>query len=241
MLALVLCQAGTVAAATFSVDPTQIRLSAQVPSALLTIRNDSAEPVRMQLAAFAWDQSPGGDMQLQRTGDIVFFPALFTLAPGQERRIRVGTTASFAATERSYRLFLEELPPDPSGAPPGSGVQMLTKISLPIFLRPGTATAGAALGDVGLARGVLSFRVLNTGTVHFTPDAVRVRGVGARGEPVIDRQIDAWYLLAGGSRLFTLGVPTPECDRVRSFAIDVTVNGTVLSERLETPGGTCIP
>ena len=239
MLGLVLGQAAPAIAASFSVDPTQIRLSADTPSALLTIRNESTHAVRMQLTAAAWSQSLRGEMELQPTGDIVFFPALFTLAPGQDRKIRVGTTASFGGVERSYRLIVEELPPDPSQVPPGSGVQMLTRISLPVFLRPASPRAAAALQAVGLVDGSVSFRLQNTGTVHVTPEAVRVRGFAAGGETVIDRDIAGWYVLAGSARVFTLGISPPDCSRIRSLAIQVTVNGTVLSERLEAPGGTC--
>ena len=83
---------GVARAASFSVDPTLIQLSPRAPSTLLVVRNESTSAVRLQLSAFSWAQSVEGEMQLQPTEDIVFFPALFTLEPGQERKVRVGTT-----------------------------------------------------------------------------------------------------------------------------------------------------
>src|SRR3954469_13224162 len=98
-------------AASFSVDPTLITLSPRASSTLLVVRNESPQPVRLQVSAVAWSQGLEGDMQVQPTEDLVFFPSLFTLEPGQDRKVRVGTTANFGAAEKSYRLFLEQLPP----------------------------------------------------------------------------------------------------------------------------------
>jgi P pilus assembly chaperone PapD len=69
-------------AATFTVEPTQIVFSNRTNSVLLTLRNESTETLRFELSVFKWDQSPSGEMQLEGTEDIVFFPALLTLAPG---------------------------------------------------------------------------------------------------------------------------------------------------------------
>ena len=49
-------------------------------------------------------------IELAPTQDVVFFPALLTLKPGEERRIRVGSTAAPGSIEKTYRIFVEELP-----------------------------------------------------------------------------------------------------------------------------------
>jgi fimbrial chaperone protein len=228
-------------AASFSVDPTLIQLSPRASSTLLVVRNESAEPVRLQLSAFAWAQSVAGEMQLEPTEDLVFFPTLFTLGARQERKVRVGTTAAYGNVEKSYRLFVEELPPEEKAAGSQSGVRMLTRMGIPVFLLPSASRAGAGLSGVALSGGTVAFTLENTGTVHLLPDAVRVVGSASTGETVIDRQLQGWYVLAGTARRFTLTVPSPECSRVRSMAFEVQVAGTLLKERLETPKGTCGP
>jgi fimbrial chaperone protein len=87
----------------------------------------------------------------------------------------------------------------------------------------------------------VAFTLDNTGTVHFLPDTVRVVGTSATGGVVIDRQLQGWYVLAGGARRFTLAVPAPGCREVRSVAIEVQLGATSLKEHLETPRGTCAP
>ena len=224
-------------AATFSVNPTQIFLSGKTTTALLTIKNDSDQPVRFQLSAYAWAQSGTGEMQLDETDDVVFFPALLTLGPKAERRVRIGSPVAAASHERTYRIFVEELPA--ADAAPG-GVRVLTKMGIPIFIRPAKATAAATLADLGLQNGELRFNVANSGSVHFVPGRVIVRGVTAAGEPLFERELEAWYILAGGRREFHLPVPPTECARVGAFTVDVVFNATLLRESLQTPAGACV-
>lgn len=186
MGAVVFGQAAPAGAAAFSVDPTLIRLSTRSSSRLLLVRNESDQAVRLQLSAFAWAQSVDGEMQLQPTEDLIFFPALLTLEPGQERRVRVGTTAIFGTVEKSYRLFLEELPPEPRGGDQGAAVHVLTKMGIPVFLLPPVSRAQATLRDMGLTGGTLTFQLANGGTVHFVPDTVRVVAQSSTGETLID-------------------------------------------------------
>ena len=58
----------------FTVNPTQVVLTARTMSALLTLRNDSDEALRFELSMFSWDQTDSGEMRLTSSEDIVFFP-----------------------------------------------------------------------------------------------------------------------------------------------------------------------
>ena len=55
-------QAGYAAASAFSVSPTRVMLAPGSTSAVLTLTNDSADAIRFQLSAFAWDQTEDGHM-----------------------------------------------------------------------------------------------------------------------------------------------------------------------------------
>ena len=225
-------------AATFSVNPTQINLSARVTSALLTLRNDSDEMLRFQLSAFTWNQGVTGDIQLAATDEVIFFPALLTLAPKEERRIRIGTTATPGGQEKTYRIFVEELPSAETSRS-GAAVRVLTKMGIPVFVRPARETATATLGDLGVRDGTLRFSLSNTGTVHIVPQRIRVRGVGARGEAVFEREVTGWYILPGGRRDFELPIPSAECARTASVQIEAAFESMSLKESLQTPAGAC--
>jgi fimbrial chaperone protein len=237
-LALVMATSSFASAATFSVNPTQIMLSDKTASALLTLTNDSDEPIRFQLSAFAWTQTPAGELQLTPSKDVVFFPALLTLGPKEQRRIRVGAVVPAAAVERTYRIFVEELPPlQPANT--GAAVRVLTKMGVPIFLRPAKEAATATLNDLGLRGSTLHFAVANTGTVHFVPEQIQVRALGRDGKTVFENNLAGWYILAGGRREFGVAVPPGQCDHVASFVIEVGFASTTLEETLQAPAGAC--
>jgi fimbrial chaperone protein len=235
---LVIGQAGAARASSFSVNPTQVFLSAAVKSALVTIKNETDQAVRFQIAAMAWDQDETGHMQMAPTEDIVFFPALLTLKAREERKIRLGTTLAPAARERTYRLVVEELPPLQTGSA-ATGVAMLTKMTIPVFLQPTKVAAQASLSDVGMTAGHLAFRVVNGGTRHFVPQRIRVVGTDDAGATVVDQQATSWYVLAGGSRLFDLTFAEAQCRQVRALAIEVRIGDAALTETVRTPGGAC--
>ena len=226
--------ASLASAATFTVDPTQIFLRNRTGSVLLTLHNQSADSLSFQLSVFAWTQSSTGEMQLQPTQDIVFFPPLLTLKPSETRRVRVGTATTFDAKEKSYRIFVEELPP--TGAP--KGVRVLTKMGIPIFLRPVKEVATASLTDLRQQNGQLKFTLSNEGTVHFVPRNIKVRGL-AGSKTAFERELEGWYLLAGGRRDFETALPKDACAQVTSIIVDVQFESNQVQERLQTPTGAC--
>ncbi len=237
LVLLAVVVATRVDASSFTVNPTQVVLSAKATSALVTIRNESSDPLRFQLSVFVWSQSLEGEMQLAPTKDVVFFPALLTLAPKEERKIRVGAVTPAGTVEKTYRLFVEELPPPEK--PGQTGVRVLTRMGIPIFLEPTAKKGQASLAALGLRAGTFTFRIANTGTVHFTPQSVRVRALDAAGTVVVERKIDPWYILAGTQREYEVMVPKPDCSRVASFVVGVQIEKTTLTERLQAPNGAC--
>jgi fimbrial chaperone protein len=240
-LGLALCQVELAWAANFTVDPIRLIFSPKTRSAILTLRNQSTEALRFQLNSFAWDQSPNGEMQVVPTEDIVFFPTLLSLAPGESRNLRVGPTTPFATTEKTYRVFVEELPPleTPEGGP--TGVRVLTKMGIPIFLQPTKVVQQGHIEGMVVRQGKLSFQVKNTGNVHFVEQQVQVKGVGQAGDSLFDQEKAGWYVLAGGLRTHELDLPKDTCAKIRIVAIEVHTEGKTFQERFEMPPGACGP
>ena len=190
---LALVCAGVALAGTFQVNPIRITLSSRSSSSLLTVRNDSMEKVRFQVGVFEWDQSPDGEMLLNPTEDLIFFPNLLAIDPGDERNIRVGTNRSIVSTEKSYRIFVEELPPAEKSE--AQGIRILTKMGVPIFIQPAKQLLQGQIEQMKLGEGKFYFEIKNVGNVHFFPRFVRVQGKDPMGETLLGRELQPWYIL----------------------------------------------
>lgn len=238
VVAILLTLAADASASSFNVSPTQVYLSGREASALLTLRNETDQPLRFQLSAFAWDQQRSGEMALAPTIDVVFFPALLTLGPKEERKIRVGRVVGAADAERTYRLFVEELPPLEALTTGGGEVRVLTKMGIPIFVRPPKETVTATISTVEHVDGTVTFTLANSGTVHIVPTSVTVRGLAGTAS-IFEGTLPAWYVLAGGFRDFAYQLPRPECSRATAVQVEIAYGSSKIDRRLDIPAGAC--
>jgi fimbrial chaperone protein len=178
-------------------------------------------------------------MQLTPSDDIIFFPSLLTLAPDETRNIRVGPATSFAPTEKTYRIFVEELPPLGTPEQGAAGVRILTRMGIPIFLQPAQAVQRGRIEGIAVRGGRLSFHVKNTGNVHFVEQAVRVRGFGPAGDKLFEHQLAGWYVLADGFRAHELELPKGTCAKIRALAVEVQTEWATFQDRFDIPSGAC--
>jgi fimbrial chaperone protein len=211
---------GAHSAANFGVHPVSISLTERTPAATVTIRNNDDRPLRLQLAVFDWRQGADGEMVLERTEDVAFFPRLLTLGPRQERGVRVAAAARPGETEKSYRVLVEELPPlQKAGDPVSPGVRMLMRYSIPLFLKPTKASLREQANVRTAKAGELSVAFTNQGNVHVPPRTLDVQGVDQRGGTVFSHALRVDYNLAGGSRIYTVPMPSGTCGALRAVVI----------------------
>jgi fimbrial chaperone protein len=243
VFAAALCAAAVVFPASarageIEVSPVLVELDAARRSAIVSIRNTAQAPARYQVRAYAWGQDDQGTMQLGDTKDVVFFPPLVELASGEERKLRIGVSAAPAAAEKTYRVFVEELPPPESPDAPGQ-VRVLTRIGVPIFFAPTkTVTKGeAAFLSAGAGRAEL--RIRNPGTVRLRPSAVTLHGVAADGTRTFETALHPWYVLAGGERQYQAEIPKDACARTRELRVTVALDPAPLEASLRVPDGAC--
>jgi len=233
---------GTASASAFTVNPIKITLSGKDQSALLSLQSQSGEELRFKVVAQQWSQSPQGEIQLKDTKDIVVYPALLTLAPKEERKLRIGSTVAAGAVEKTYRVFVEELPslraPQTANR---SEVKVLTKMGIPIFVRPVKPAASGTVEGVTLAKGKVGFTVRNTGNVYFLIQSVRLKALDAGGATTFEKSVDGWYLLAGGTRIWEVDLPKAACAKSKSLVLDVESEETKFSGRAAISAAACGP
>ena len=224
----------------FHVNPVQVRLSAHTRSMTLTLKNESSEPSRFQVSVFAWDQKPNGEMVLTPTEDILAFPALLTLGPTKERLLRVGMAVPPAEKEQTYRVFIEEMPPEETPhQEKASAVRFVTRLGIPIFIAPPRPVTQGQIDNYRIVNGTFTFHVRNTGNVHFTVKTTSVIGTGSGGETVFSRQTNGWYVLAGGARDYTLEIPRPDCLKTSTITVTVEADETSLQGEFRPLPGSC--
>ena len=232
-------QTGLAHAATFSVTPTRIVLAPTATSAVVTLSNSSKVPMRFQLNAFAWDQNEAGQVVLLDTKDVVVYPTLVTIAPGESRRIRVAVSARAAAIERSYRLFVEELPNHADASSSQMGVTVRTKMGIPIFVQGPKQAARVAVASIELGDGTLLVRVTNDGTAHAVLDQIRVHGESKTGDVLFTKVVNGWYLLAGRGQVFSIPIQNADCAQASAMTVIAESAGGRLSRRIAVHAPDC--
>lgn len=221
-IALVAFTGAQASAATFSVDPIKVTIAKSNSSESVAVTNQSAQKLRLQITGFSWSQDASGQMQLSQTDDLVFFPQLLTLEPGETRRVRIGSTAAQGASEKTFRVFMEELPSlDSITNPKGAQLTIRMKVGIPVFVAPSAPVQiKGEVRNLQIRGGVLGFDVANTGNTHFPVQQVHVTAAGANGR-LFQQDIAGWYVLAGGVRHFSLPLSRARCEALRS--VDVRV------------------
>jgi fimbrial chaperone protein len=225
----------------FSVSPIRLELDARVKSGAITLRNEDKARLSFQMQAVEWTQDADGKDQYTETRDLIFFPRILSIEPGEKGLVRVGVKAAVVPSEKTYRLFLEQLPPPPAEAGTGSGARLnvLMRFGAPIFVAPLKAQDSAEFTRLELARGALALAVKNTGNRHQMVQGIKLRGDDAQGKEVFALTLADRYLLAGTSKAYSAAIPAEACARMAALTVDLKTDKLTLSQKLDIAHGMC--
>ncbi len=187
-----------------NVSPVRVVLAPNQRTASITLTNNQDRPETLRVASFAWDQDDGGNDRLSATDELLVVPPIFSVGANAVKIVRFGLrTASSASRERTYRIFLTEVPP---AAGPQSQITISYRFSVPVFL-PATLhpspkpTYSAQRIDTTHIR----LHISNDGDAHIRVSSVKVYSDASRAKLLRDQAV-AGYVLAGRSADFTLDV-----------------------------------
>jgi fimbrial chaperone protein len=231
--------AGPALAAEVQVSPVIVSLSPSARSAIVVVRNQGQETARFELQARSWEQSLAGEMVLGPTSDLAVYPPMLSLAPGEERNVRIGAITPFGGVEKAYRVFLQEMPPPETQEGPAQ-VRVLSRIGLPVFLAPAKAVERTRILDLAARGGKVTFRLVNEGTVHVRPASVKLAGLAAGGKGTFETELAAWYVLPGGERVYEAEIPREACSATREIEVSAKLARDVIRATLATPSA-CAP
>ncbi len=243
LCALLVGSSPTAWAGDFSVNPIRLLLSGAPSNGVLTIKNTSQEALRFQLSISAWAQEVGGQLILAPTRDVILFPRLVVLAPGAQRLIRVGVATAAGPVEKSYRLFVEELPPFDGDAATARtpGVKVRVRVGIPVFVQPAAGRAEPRLAGMAAQGRRITFELQNLGVIHVPPQRVRVIGYRPDGAVAWERDLESWYVLAKGTRRYETLVGPEECAVTSAVGVEVETRPDALAGRLDPVRLACVP
>lgn len=226
----------------FAVNPVRLELGAGARSGALEVRNEGDHPLGFQVQAKEWTQDAQGKDQYLDTADLVFFPRVMTVEPRQERVVRVGIRRPVAAVEKTYRLFIEELPGNVR-AREGTGAQInvLIRFGAPIFVAPLQPQDGLQLSELTLNQGELTVSATNTGNRHQVIQGIHVKGTDAAGREVHGISLADRYLLAGATKTYRTAIPPDRCRRLATIAVEIKSDRRTAGQQLQVSPAMCGP
>lgn len=188
--------------ATLQVSPVIVNLLPSQPATTLTLGNSGELPIHGQLRLYAWAQRNGENV-LTPTRALIASPPIIRIEPGERQIVRLVRAArSPAQREQSYRLLVDELPP--VGLPPGEGVSIRLRYSVPVFVQASREHSPELHFDLDIARRQLAVR--NDGARHAQLGATRVRDATGRSVELAHGLLG--YVLAGQTRRFAVRWPS---------------------------------
>ena len=189
--------AGIASAGTIGVSPVRVTLSDSQKIGSLSVRNDGAEPVTMQMEVLSWSQREGNAV-FAATRELLANPPIFTIPAGSSQLVRVGLRrAPDVQRELTYRVILQELPPPPN--PDLTGARMTLRISLPVFVSPEIEAKPVLLWQaVRTSQGALKISLSNNGNGHIQIKNFKLSLLDS-AQPWVTLQ-SSDYVLAGQSR-----------------------------------------
>jgi fimbrial chaperone protein len=240
LLLLTFSLSGYAAAANFDIKPIKIFFDAQTKIEKLTLKNINEEDLTVQIKAYKWTQDETGQDVYQDTTDLIIFPKSATLKKDEEKIVRIGTSLGSDSLEKTYRIYVEEIPSGDKADTKAATVHMYMKIGVPLFISPVKKDEKGAIEAVKLQKGKAEIKVKNQGNLHFVVSTIQVKGMNNQGKEIFSGDVGGWYILNGLSKAYEISIPANVCNNLTKLNIDVkTNNNLIFKEQFQVERAMC--
>jgi fimbrial chaperone protein len=232
-------------AADFQIQPTMLELSGGVKSGAFSVINNGKDSINFQVYVKEWSQDASGKDVYEDTKDIVFFPKIMSTGPNEQRAIRIGFKAPPSANEKTYRLFVEEIPSpkkEPDVKVQGkikAGITIAFRFATPIFVKPLKQQETAVIEKMEMSKGVVKAMIKNTGNVHIKVLSVTFRGKAADGKELFSKEVAGWYILHGLSIPYGTAVPKESCKSLATIESNAKTENLAISGTMNVQKDMC--
>lgn len=149
------------------VTPLRLDVSSQQRSAELRLQNLTENGLPVEITVFSWRQENGQDIY-EPTRDLFFAPPIIRIPPAGAQTVRFLLTGTLPEqSERSYRVYVEELPAS-SSQPRSSTMSFRMRFGIPLFVAAKQPSKPKlALNAVQHDNGQWQIPISNTGNGHL--------------------------------------------------------------------------
>lgn len=210
--------------ANIAVLPVGLGLGSGHDRGAITVTNQGAEAVAVQVETMSWTQV-GSEDHYAPTRDLLVNPPLFRLAPGSSQVLRVGLRQTpTGEREAAYRLFLREVPtPAAETDSGGASIRVLLELRLPVYVAPAKVVSAQSWQGRRAADGSIAVELVNTGSVHLVVSELKLRPAGAAHEaPALAAAKAGASVFPGQRRIWSLRLPAGET--ASRYALEVTTD-----------------
>ncbi len=226
------CTAGV-----WQVIPIRLDLDQKSRSGVITVRNDSEERLTIHAEALEWLQDETGKDIYQPTKDLIFFPKILTINPKEERVVRAGIRIPEVNREKTFRLFLKEIPEEISEK--SNAVIIAIKFGAPVFSKPVVEEISGEIANIDLQKSQLNLRIHNTGNTHFRISTIEVAGHNENNPNLFFTEINGWYLLSGAERTYSAPIPEDICHKLKALDIKINTDRIDLNGQIDVDPSMC--
>lgn len=189
LAALFALLAGIGSAQAFQVRPVRLDLAARQPASQLVVTNPTNRTLLIQAEAFDWSQDKDQEI-LNPSTNLIVNPPIFELAPGAQQVVRVGLRRAIeGGVQKHHRVWLSQVATP--GADSDTGVQMLLRVSLPVFVTGSGTGAPQAVWQRHAGSGAIEMG--NSGQRHLHVRELRLLAEGEK-----TTTLGPCYALPGG-------------------------------------------
>jgi fimbrial chaperone protein len=202
-------------------------LTGGAKSGAFSVINSGEDKLTCQIEVKEWSQDAEGKDTYTDANDIVFFPKIMTVEPNEQRAVRIGIKGPLSAKEKTYRLFVEEIPSQKKATDQKeagkitAGLTIAFRYSMPIFVKPARPQESGIIEKIDMAKGVVRAVVRNAGNVHVKLLSVTLHGKAADGTELFSKEIAGWYVLHGFARTYEAAIPLDVCDQLSTIEVRV--------------------
>jgi fimbrial chaperone protein len=222
----------------FKVSPMKLEFDKNRKTDVLTLKNVGDDELRLQVEAMQWSQDANGKDAYSETSDIFFYPQILVIKAKESKVIRAGIKMPPTEEEKTYRLFVTEIPK--RGKDAGVKISIAIRFGVPMFVKPLEAKPVGEITDMVFAGGELGVSVKNSGNVHFMIEKISISAKGSSENEVFSEELSGWYLLRGVSRLYKASIPTEACNDVETLDVAVKLKDVpTLSKRINVDRSMC--